>query len=513
MALAALVALILLVNDAAAQARLWRADDRLLISRFLDVGGLALDGRRVYAASMNGLQVYDFVARRWELPVTVEDGYPAGEGPTALSYDRSAGALWMATRAGSLYSYTLAFGRWERRATLGALTNEIVLTDEDPGSLFLGGPQGWRRVRAGSVFEDALTPAQIPESVRRVIATSGSRLLQSDPYFAAARGTIARDAQLRQWPVSAIAPAETRGSYWLGTAGGNVALFDGRTLGTDWLSFGVTTTGVSAVAVRADTLWFGGDGRDARSGITRTDRTLQSWRTYEGAAERAPRGLVYDIHPGVEGTWTWAAASDGLYLFAQGSWQRLDGILDGPVYSVTPGSRGVWVGARSGLAHIVPDEAEKRGVAGIPVYRAVEEAGVLLVATERGLWRIDATALDDPDAREPLLTTRIVDVAPAYGAMFALAEDALYRIESGRAPTVLHEPAQRIGRLYALAVSGNRLFVAGNAGLAAYDESTHAWTWYSIPSDIPAGPVRDVAVDGEFIWLATPAGALRLPVR
>jgi ligand-binding sensor domain-containing protein len=505
--------LILSATDVAAQARLWRADDRVLISRFLDVGGLALDSRRVYAATANGLEVYDFVARRWEAPVTIEDGYPTGEGPTALAYDRSAGGLWMATRAGSLYSYTLSFGRWERRATLGALTNEIVLADDEPGNLFLGGPQGWRRNRAGSFFEDPLTPAQIPESVRRAIATSGSRLVQSDPYFAAARSTVARDAHMRQWPVTAIASAEMRGYYWLGTAGGNLALFDGRALGTDWLAFGLTTTGVGALAVRGDTLWFGGDGGDERSGVTRADRSLQTWRSYEGAVTGAPRGLVYDIHADVEGARVWVGASDGLYVMAQGNWQRLDGIPGPPVYSVTPGSRGVWIGTHSGLAHIVPDEAEKRGFNGIPVYRAVEHAGVLWAATERGLWRVDGAALEDPGTREPLLAGRVVDVTPAFGVVFALAEDAVYRIEANGMQTELREPAQRLGRLYALAVSGDRLFVGGNGGLATYDESTRGWTYYSVPSDIPAGPVRDVIVAGDFIWLATPAGALRLPAR
>src|SRR5688572_9925297 len=86
-------------------------------------------------------------------------------------------------------------------------------------------------------------------------------------------------------------------------------------------------------------------------------------------------------------------------------WTDSDGIPQLPVFSVARAASGVWVGARGGLAHIVPDGETRRAFDGMTVYRALEVEGVLWVAAERGLWRIDGAVLDNlPGA---LLNTRV----------------------------------------------------------------------------------------------------------
>ena len=49
----------------------WRADDRVLITDFSMVGAVAAGQRFAFAASENGVAVYDHRFERWEDPLTI----------------------------------------------------------------------------------------------------------------------------------------------------------------------------------------------------------------------------------------------------------------------------------------------------------------------------------------------------------------------------------------------------------------------------------------------------------
>src|SRR5690606_31671124 len=79
-ALAAGLGALLATDGARAQSgRLWRPEERILITSFHELGAVTADQRRVYAASPQGIEVYDFAVGRWEAPITLEDGFPLGE--------------------------------------------------------------------------------------------------------------------------------------------------------------------------------------------------------------------------------------------------------------------------------------------------------------------------------------------------------------------------------------------------------------------------------------------------
>jgi hypothetical protein len=109
----------------------------------------------------------------------------------------------------------------------------------------------------------------------------------------------------------------------------------------------------------------------------------------------------------------------------------------------------------------------------------------------------------------------VYDVVSAGGITTALTPDALYRRGIDGAWTgPLREPSLgRLGRLYRVGADAGQLWVAGNGGAARYDERSERWFFYLVGSDIPEGPVIDVLPDGGDVWLATPAGALRLKWR
>jgi hypothetical protein len=75
----------------------------------------------------------------------------------------------------------------------------------------------------------------------------------------------------------------------------------------------------------------------------------------------------------------------------------------------------------------------------------------------------------------------------------------------------LRDPAlARIGNAYRLAASAGYLWAAGPGGIAYRDPASGAWTAFTVPADLPAGPAVDVVQVGDDVWAATPAGAIRL---
>lgn len=472
--LLALFALVVSVRTAAGQAGIWREDDRIVISSFNDVAAIAFDGRRVFAATRNGLEMYDAIARRWLMPSTLEDGYPVFERPSATAYDQSQGGLWLATASGNLYLWSELSGRWDFRA---------------PGS----------------------APADLFRA---------SRVPDNDVAWRVLRGTVTLDPHGRRWPLSAVVPADRPGTYWAGTAGGNILLADSRNLSSEWLPFGTLAQGVSSIAVTEQGgVWLGGDGLGPRDGLTHVDSALQNWTNYESYSSRAPRRAVHCILPGDT---TWVAAGDGVYVLAAGAraWQRIDdreGLPSTNVRVIARTKAGVWAGTQQGLALIDPAASRGvwRGMEGVRINGLAERNDTLWIASSNGLWIAVADAsgvrvLAAPGRDAVLqLRTQVAAVARAGRNIAVLASDGVYFFDQQWSDVVRNVmPAG--ARPHDLRGDAHGLFILGSSGVAEWDAETDNWIQLTVPADIPVGPVRDAVRVGEFVWVATPAGAVRL---
>jgi len=529
-ALAAGLGALLATDGARAQSgRLWRPEERILITSFHELGAVTADQRRVYAASPQGIEVYDFAVGRWEAPITLEDGFPLGERPSALLYDRFLDALWLGTEAGNVYVYRLTGGRWDALGPVAAGPIVRMVGDPRSGDVFLATPAGWLRLPRGGLFAEPVPRGAVPDGGGD--SSPEARLRRMDPFFDAIRGTITLDERLRRWPITDVEPADRPARYWVATYGGNLLYYDSRRMSAEPMAYGLLTRGVGAVALDGRRLWFGGDGRGPRRGVTAADVGLQQWKHYEAEYDGAPAGHVADVLPTASAVWF--AASDGLFRLdrERESWQRIaerEGLPAREVYALAPGPGGVWVGTRNGLTFVTDDGAvEREGLfPARPIRRLLASRDTLWIASDLGLWLLpDASAARLPDAGgrgairpvlapgsdvQPGLRGRVVDVRPVGDAMFVLTEDALYRWDADGWTGPLHEGVHALGRLTALAAADGQLWVAGEGGVARLDLETQRWTTYLRPTDIPETPVYDVLPMGDDVWLATPAGALRL---
>jgi sugar lactone lactonase YvrE len=472
--LLALIGLVTSVRTASAQARIWREDDRITISSFNDVAAIAFDGRRVFAATLNGLEMYDVIGRRWLRPSTLEDGYPVFERPVAAAYDPSQGGLWLATASGNLYLWSELSGRWDFRAP-------------------------------GSAPADLFTASQIPGN---------------DAAWRVLRGTVTLDPQGRRWPLSAVVPADRPGTYWAGTAGGNILLADSRNLSGEWQPFGTLARGINAIAVSDQgALWFGGDGLGPRDGLTHADSALQEWTSYESFSSRAPRRAVNRI---LAGDTTWAAAADGVYVLLPDAreWRRIDdreGLPSSNVRVIVRTAAGMWAGTHQGLALIDPTllRGTWRGMEGVRINGLAERNDTLWIAASNGLW----IAVTDPNGvnvlaapgRESVVQLRgqVAAVARAGRNVAVLASNGVYFYDQ-QWSEVTPSATQAGSRPHDLRGAARGLLVLGTRGVAEWHADTAEWTHLAVPADIPVGPIRDAVRVGEFLWVATPAGAVRL---
>lgn len=475
--------------DAHAQGPLWLSGDRVHVGEAGTLYALALGPREVFAASAAGVLLWDFTQHRWNLPIPPIGDYPAGQRVVAMAHDRAGGELFLATATGDHYRFTPAFDRWER--VFGAEA-------------------------------DAL-----PRDVRRALERRAGDPVVRDPVLDAVRGSLGLEPGLRRWPLTDAIAGERAGEYWIATRGGGLLHFDSRGLMRDWIPWGLIARGTAALAFDGARIWFGGDGRSPRNGVAAADPALGRFLHFDAAEDGAPAGFVAEIL--ASGDAVWFASSDGVYRFDAGrgegrrAWSRLttrEGLPSYEATSLAASGAVVWAGTRRGLTAIAGDEIAGSLFAGRPVHRLAERRDTVWVATADGLWILPAastaplTAEPAPGtAQHAALRGAVEDVVAGDEGVYAFAGGQLYRWSGGAWSTALRDAAlERIGPVMRLAYTDGRVWVTGTRGVAWSRGPGAGWRTLDVPRDIPIGPVLDVLVIGEHVWVATPEGATRLRV-
>lgn len=496
---------------ALAQTRSWRPEDRTLITSFDEITALAIGRDVLYAASVQGIAVRDLIAERWQPPLAPIAGYPAQGSVTALEYDPISDGLWLGTESGELFQLAFAFGEWTR-AGFRADGPIIRLRHDIPeGVLWAGTPAGWYRVSDDGGYGRFITNvSMLPDEVRR----SGEENLA----LMALEGTLGLDPQLQRHPVLAAVRTDRPGVFFFGTAGGGLVRVNTNSLERTWYAFGTPSRGVGSVEVAESGIWFGGDGQGPRDGVALAPRDLSRWTRWEAGVDRAPRGFVARIVATADATWF--AASDGLWrLRGADDWLNVttaDGLPADQTTSVLPTPGGAWVGTLRGLARIDAEgHVLETFLTGTRILDLAVTGDTLWIGTDRGLV---AAIEGEPPVEAPgvagapaLSGGPVVAVATHGGRVAALTPDALFTRDGATWSGPVRDPAAAgLGTLYRLRFDpAGGIWIAGEGGVAALEEG-RPWRSWHVPGDIPSGPVRGLALDGDDLWVATPAGALRI---
>ncbi|MEO5509682.1 MAG: PQQ-binding-like beta-propeller repeat protein, partial [Longimicrobiales bacterium] len=305
------------------------------------------------------------------------------------------------------------------------------------------------------------------------------------------------------------------GSYFVGTAGNGLMQLDAHTFSSKRLPFGLNARGAGAIAYWHDRLWFGGDARSINGSLVSATAQLDRF-TEHAPQSGAPADLITAL--ATTDSALYAGTTHGLYVLAgaQGRERWRTGRFGGSdvVTSLVASDGYIYVGTDRGASRIDRAGAYDAILSGPYVYGIDATPDTVWIASGAGLIAFARTG------GAPAMALRgggsppapVMDVRIVGDTLYALTMDALYRRGPGGWLVPDRQPSQRLGLLGRLRSDGSSLWVLGTAGFAVKRAKATTWTYYSVSDDVPEGPVRDLLPLGLTQWLATPAGALRVPL-
>jgi hypothetical protein len=494
-------------------ARLWRAEERTLITDLWRVTAVAATPALLYAATPNGLAVYDRAFRDLRDVLGPMDGYPTTP-VTAMAADPNDDTAWLGA-AGLWVSYDPRARRFESGPLPGSVA-AVVLDRRDPSrGAFFRTSAGWYFVPRGALVAEPASGA--PPADNRITELSAAELRARAPALDVVRARLERDDQLRSYPLTSATVAPVASDLFIGTAGNGVFRVDAMTYTADRYPPGLLGPMVGAVAVGQGLVCAGSSGRFAspRRGISCLREDLREASHYEG------RGLA-----GLPGSAVrrlliarramWAATDAGLLRVDRRSGEvrqlrTFDGLPSDDVRALAPAPDGLWVGTTQGLAVVGDSGGRDAVLAALPgaaVLALAARDDTLWIGTTLGLTVLrpgdqrPLAVTGHPGLRDPVVAVVVVGdtVVVATSGRLLLGIGAEWRVADPFGPA--------LGRLVALAADRDGLWVAGDGGLAFARPLQGVWRSLTAPGDIPT-PVAGLAVTRDHVWVATAQGLVR----
>jgi hypothetical protein len=506
----ALVALPLALR-AQAPSRDWRPEDRTVIGDFTRITAIAAAIDRVYVSSTDAVLIWNPQFHQWQGPYDPPDPAMLARVFGAL-VDPLDNSVWLGRPEGWIH-FQPELNLWDRGAVPdGIVTIAFDAVDPTPG-LYLRTARGWLLLPRGG-----LTPSPGRAPARPVTPARVDDVLRTNPTLQANASQILLDPRLGLARFTAAARSFDNLGWYLGTSGvGLLFLPDGAAL-PERLSYGLRSPVVGAVFAAPDGIWAATSRTtQGEPAVTFVDRDLREFRSLQGpAAFGLPFNAVRQMVG--QGTALWAATDRGLARIATGD-GRVDlidqtrGLPDPTVYAVASREGLIAAGTRRGLAR-VDDALRVERVAprfADPVLAVFPAGDSVWLGTQRGLLLAPPGGQDvvrPSTLASPSLQAPVVALGSLGDTLVALTRDQmLWRDPRTGAWTLGPNLSAVLGGLVAFAASGPGFWVAGEQGVGFARLGTPPL----LPirkGDLP-GAANDLAVDRDFLWVATNGGLVR----
>ena len=501
-------------------------DEVRVVSTFADVRAVSVSRRYVFAATTGGISVYDRLFDRWLAPLARDGGLQDGQ-ITFMSADPGEDAVWIGV-PGAVLMYRPQTEQLQRTMITG-VPDAIVFAKAAGGDAYVRASGQWSRLsRIGSVTSVSGPPvagSYIVPSTLNEVYTRYPALRSGSPLLFRSQQS---DRALRPYQVvaGAIAPDQPN-DVWLGTNGDGLYRVDAAVQQATPLRYGLMERGVGAVALGAGGVWAAGLGMSSlRGGVSFATNDLQRWRWIDGTIA-VPLLGVRATSLAVRAQRAWIGTDRGLVRIlidrteAMARWTLLDGLPDDRVFAIAPRGDGAWVGTARGLVYVTDSinarNARSGGIGArllenTPVYALQFIGDTLWIGTEAGLVALLPTGeLTQPRSVDPALRRRVTALAWSDSVLLAGANDGVLQLRPGGAfePTRLMAlDVAQVGQLTRLAMDDRSIVMVGTDGMLVLQRAGGVRV-LAAPRDIP-GPVLDVALAQDWIWLATPDGLVRL---
>ncbi len=505
--------LALAVPDARAQSssRDWRPEDRTVIGDFSRITSVAAALDRVYASSPTAVLIWNPQFRQWQGPYEPPSASVLQRVFAAL-VDPLDNSLWLARTDGWTH-FQPELQLWDQ-GTVPDGVQTIAFDGNDPTQgLFLRTRRGWELLPRGGLVS---IPGRAP--ARPVAPPRIDDVLRSTPSLQANAAQILVDPRLGVARYTAAARSFDNLGWYLGTSGvGLLYLPDGAGL-PERMSFGLRSPAVGAVYGWTDGVW-AATNRTSQSepALTFVERDLKRFETLQGPPARGlPFTQVRKLAG--QGSALWAATDRGLARIGTGD-GRVDlldqtrGLPDGVVYAVAARQGRLTVGTRRGLARVNDSLEIERLVPRFadPVLAVFPAGDSVWLGTQRGLLLalpgqqdvVRPAALAAASFQVP-----VVALASLGDTVVALTRDQmLWRDPRTAEWTLGPNLSALLGGLVAFTPDGPGFWVAGDRGVA-FARLTSPPMRPLREGDLP-GDSNDLAVDGQYLWVATDGGLVR----
>ncbi|MEP7176024.1 MAG: hypothetical protein ABI860_05680 [Gemmatimonadales bacterium] len=509
------VAVLLLTITSVARAqsfsRDWRQEDRVVIGDFSRITAVAAAIDRVYVASPSGVLIWNPQFRQWQGPYDPPDPARLARVFAAL-VDPLDNSLWLA-RPDGWVRFQPELQLWdEGRVADGVQT--IAFDADDPTSgLYLRTRRGWLLLPRGGLVASPsrgparpLTPARVEDALR------------ANPGLQANAAQILVDPRLGVARYTAAARSFDNLGWYLGTSGvGLLFLRDGAAL-PEPMPFGLRSPVVGALLEWPDGVWAATDRTpEAEPALTFVAKNLSEFQSLQGPpAAGLPFTQVRRLAG--QGSALWAATDRGLARIATGD-GRVDlldegrGLPDSRVYAVVARQGRLIAGTRRGVVRVndslrVERLAPRFAEPALAVFPAGDS---VWVGTQRGLLLVlpgQQDVVRPAGLASPSLQAPVVALTALADTLVALTRDRLlWRDPGTEAWAFGPNLSGLLGALVAFVADGPGFWVAGERGVAFARLATPPVRPLR-QGDLP-GAIHDVAVDRDYLWVATDGGLVR----
>ncbi len=453
------------------------AEDEVVVGDLTRILAIAASPDLVYLVGLEGIARWRPIERRWDVPrpaprhLLVDGVHSAVVDPV----DRS---LWLASG-----------GRWLRYDPLSDRWSEW---SRPPDAL------------------DVVAPPPMAELLRRL------------PGLQIHAAELLTGPGLEQGRFTAVVRAPDGRGWYLGTSHRGAWWYDETMARPEPLSQGIAGSVVGALAQRGDELWVATNrGRDHLARLTAMTMDLARVRHLpETRATSLPYSAVHDLLVDADGLWL--ATDQGVVFLDHTAtrvrqWGRGHGLPDQDVLSVARHRGMLYAGTWAGLVAIDSAGEVLRQDAGYrrPVYALFSQGdSVLWLGTADGVMALprDDTLLYRPDGLRslPALERTVIAIGTVGDTLVAVGREQL----SWRDPVTLD---WIVGARFLGLPGGARIAVVDTTGVWVVGERTLlqlapsglSGVSYSLPPTLP-GPITDLLLAPDWLWLGTTTGLLRL---